>query len=123
MDQEHNNPRLSEELKKLFSNSATDKIQHLVHEMCELITRAYNEGVEFGVDACKQCDPAYIKTWHKPNDEPDENEEILYEWESPDATWHDVAFYNKEAKSFSLNHILRRKLADTTKWAYIKDLI
>ncbi len=57
--------------------------------------------------------------WHDVSEEPDEMKELLCEWESPDATWHEVAFYHANTKDF-WNYTT--KVKGVTRWAYIDDL-
>lgn len=56
--------------------------------------------------------------WHSVSEEPEELEELLCEWESDDATWHDVAFYHANTKTFWK---LKRKIEGVTKWAYVNN--
>lgn len=58
--------------------------------------------------------------WHSISEEPDEQEELLCEWESEDATWHDIAFYHADTKTFWDGEI---QVENVTRWCYINDLL
>lgn len=58
--------------------------------------------------------------WHDASEEPLEQRELLCEWESIDATWHDVGFYHKFDGTF-WNY--STQITPVTRWAYIDDLI
>ena len=45
--------------------------------------------------------------------------ELFCEWESDDATWHDVAFYDEESHTF--RHA--KKPINVTKWVYVDELL
>ena len=55
--------------------------------------------------------------WHSVSEEPDENVELICEWESDDATWHDVAFYHADTKTF---WHCKKEIKGVTKWALIE---
>lgn len=57
--------------------------------------------------------------WHDINEEPEEMKELFCEWESDDATWHDVAFYDAETKTF--RHA--KKPINVTKWVYVSEIL
>lgn len=61
-----------------------------------------------------------IKMWHDVSEVPDEMQELLVEWESPDATWHNIAFYDAETKAF--RH-LKQPINNVTRWAYVSDVL
>ena len=58
--------------------------------------------------------------WHDVSEEPDEQRELLCEWDSVDATWHEVAFYHADTQDY-WNYT--SKVEGVTKWAYIDDLL
>lgn len=57
--------------------------------------------------------------WHSVSEEPEEMKELFCEWESDDATWHDVAFYDEESKTF--RHA--KMPINVTKWVYVDELL
>lgn len=57
--------------------------------------------------------------WHSVSEEPEEMKELFCEWESNDATWHDVAFYDEESKTF--RHA--KMPINVTKWVYVDELL
>lgn len=68
----------------------------------------------------KQGEQKPIKMWHDVSEVPDEMQELLVEWESPDATWHDIAFHDAETKAF--RH-LKQPINNVTRWAYVSDIL
>jgi len=61
--------------------------------------------------------------WHKPSEEPDEDKEVFYEWDTADAILHEVGFYHKDTKDFSKDHKHQRYMSEVAKWAYVEDLV
>lgn len=57
--------------------------------------------------------------WHSVSEEPEEMKELFCEWESDDATWHDVAFYDEESHTF--RHA--KMPINVTKWVYVDELL
>lgn len=57
--------------------------------------------------------------WHDVSEEPQEMHELLCEWKSEDAVWHDVAFYHTDTKTFWNGS---SQIIDVTKWARIDDI-
>jgi len=57
--------------------------------------------------------------WHSVSEEPEEMKELFCEWESDDATWHDVAFYDGESHTF--RHA--KMPINVTKWVYVDELL
>lgn len=68
----------------------------------------------------KQDGQKATTVWHDVSEVPDEMQELLVEWESPDATWHNIAFYDAETKAF--RH-LKQPIKNVTRWAYISDIL
>jgi len=66
----------------------------------------------------KQCEKSLF-IWHNINDEPEEMRELLCEWESNDATWHDVAFYHSDRTFWNGT----QQVENVVKWCYIDDLL
>ena len=58
--------------------------------------------------------------WHDVSEEPEEMKELLVEWDSEDATWHEVAFYGATSKTFNVNG---KQLEGVTRWCYIDDIV
>lgn len=58
--------------------------------------------------------------WHDGSEEPEEQHEILCEWESKDAVWHDVAFYHADTKTFWNG---REKIEDVVRWIYVNEML
>lgn len=86
--------------------------------------RAYRQGINDALNLSlnieKQGEQKPIKMWHDVSEVPDEMQELLVEWESPDATWHDIAFYDAETKAF--RH-LKQPINNVTRWAYVSDIL
>ena len=57
--------------------------------------------------------------WHNIDEKPKEMEELFCEWESDDATWHDVAFYDEESHTFRHD----KMPINVTKWVYVDELL
>ena len=68
----------------------------------------------------KQNGQKATTVWHDVSEVPDEMQEILVEWESPDATWHNIAFYDAETKAF---RYLKQPISNVTRWAYVNDIL
>ncbi len=68
----------------------------------------------------KQDGQKATTVWHDVSEVPDEMQELLVEWESPDATWHNIAFYDAAAKPF--RH-LKQPISNVTRWAYVNDIL
>lgn len=68
----------------------------------------------------KQNGQKATTVWHDVSEVPDEMQEILVEWESPDATWHNIAFYDAETKAF---RYLKQPISNVTRWAYVSDIL
>ena len=84
-----------------WAEELNTKIKKL-HEQCLEIIRKY-------VSPQK---PTII--WHNIDEKPEEMKELFCEWESDDATWHDVAFYDEESHTF--RHA--KMPINVTKWVY-----
>ena len=63
--------------------------------------------------------PSAIR-WHDVSLIPQEMEELLVEWDSEDATWHEIAFYHADTKTFWNG---TRQVENVTRWCYIIDLL
>ena len=68
----------------------------------------------------EQQDKAFRFVWHSVSEEPIEDEELLVEWESNDATWHDIAFYHADTKTFWNDE---KHVENVTRWCYVDDLL
>ena len=69
----------------------------------------------------KQGNPADSRImWHDVSEEPEEMKELLVEWDSEDATWHEIAFYHADTKTFWDG---TRQVENVTRWCYIDDII
>lgn len=58
--------------------------------------------------------------WYDVSLIPQEMEELLVEWDSEDATWHEIAFYHADTKTFWNG---TRQVENVTRWCYIIDLL
>ena len=58
--------------------------------------------------------------WHDVSEEPQEMRELFCEWESDDATWHDVCFYDSKTNKFRQN---KMPIDNVTKWTYVDELL
>ena len=58
--------------------------------------------------------------WYDVSLIPQEMEELLVEWNSEDATWHEIAFYHPDTKTFWNG---TRQVENVTRWCYIIDLL
>ena len=63
--------------------------------------------------------PSAIR-WYDVSLIPQEMEELLVEWDSEDATWHEIAFYHADTKTFWDG---TRQVENVTRWCYIIDLL
>ena len=95
--------------------------------LLDTITQIPNDSIEWEVinkaDVLawleKQGNKSNIFEWHSVSEEPEEMKELFCEWESDDATWHDVAFYDEESHTF--RHA--KKPINVTKWVYVDELL
>ena len=67
----------------------------------------------------KQGEQVSAIRWYDASCIPQEMKELLVEWNSSDATWHDIAFYHANTKTF-WNY--ERELKNVTRWCYVDDL-
>ena len=58
--------------------------------------------------------------WHDITEKPNEDCELLCEWESHDATWHEIVFYHKYTKTFWDGE---KHVENVTRWCYVDDLL
>ncbi len=58
--------------------------------------------------------------WHDVSDKPNEMKEILVEWESDDATWHTVGFYNSRTDMFRGEYKI--PIDNVVRWMYVDEL-
>ena len=77
----------------------------------------FQEGVEW---LEKQDEQSSVIRWYDASLIPQENEELLVEWDSNDATWHEIAFYHADTKTFWNGE---RQVENVTRWCYIVDLL
>ncbi|MBO7079103.1 MAG: hypothetical protein J6W64_04775 [Bacilli bacterium] len=63
--------------------------------------------------------PSAIR-WYDVSLIPQEMEELLVEWDSEDAKWHEIAFYHADTKTFWNG---TRQVENVTRWCYIIDLL
>lgn len=63
--------------------------------------------------------PSAIR-WYDASLIPKEMEELLVEWDSEDATWHEIAFYHADTKTFWNG---TRQVENVKRWCYIIDLL
>ena len=68
----------------------------------------------------KQGKQASAIRWYNTSLTPEEMRELLVEWDSEDATWHEVAFYGATSKTFNVNG---KQLEGVTRWCYIDDIV
>ena len=68
----------------------------------------------------KQGEACNSIIWHNTLEVPNEQEELLCEWESDDDTWHDVAFYHANTKTFWNGE---NQIEDVVKWIGINELL
>ena len=86
-----------------WAEELNNKIKEL-HKQCLAKIQEYNT-------------PTII--WHSIDEKPKEMKELFCEWESDDATWHDVAFYDEESHTF--RHA--KMPINVTKWVYVDELL
>lgn len=63
-------------------------------------------------------EPNFI--WHSIDEEPEEMREIFCEWETNDATWHDVVYYHADTKSFWDGEL---QIDNVVKWVYVDEML
>lgn len=68
----------------------------------------------------KQGEQPSVIIWYDASLRPQEMEELLVEWDSEDATWHEIAFYHADTKTFWDGE---RQVENVTRWCYIDDII
>lgn len=68
----------------------------------------------------KQGEQPFAIRWYDVSLIPQEMEELLVEWDSEDATWHEIAFYHADTKTFWNGTI---QVENVTRWCYIIDLL
>ena len=68
----------------------------------------------------KQGKQASVIRWYDVSLIPQEMEELLVEWDSEDATWHEIAFYHADTKTFWDG---TRQVENVTRWCYIDDIL
>lgn len=71
-------------------------------------------------EEAKKCIELSPSIWHDVSLIPQEQQELLVEWDSEDATWHDVVFYHADTKTF---WNCEKQIEGVTRWCYIKDLL
>jgi len=59
--------------------------------------------------------------WHKPTEEPREDEEILFLWGGEIAKHHSVGYYNQSTKRLNTPSLLFT-MDDIERWAYVEDI-
>jgi hypothetical protein len=84
------------------------------HEKREGFHLGYKTALE------KQGEKPSAIRWYDASLIPQEMEELLVEWESEDATWHEIAFYHADTKTFWDG---TRQVKNVTRWCYIIDLL
>ena len=86
--------------------------------------KAYRQGINDVLNLVvlnKQCEQSSNILWHDVNEEPEEKlREIFLEWETNDATWHDVAFYRASTKTFWNGE---RQIEGVVKWTYVDEML
>lgn len=122
-------------LEKQGGNSAPININKMVMEYsqtkdgdfglpvnCQI--RAYRQGINDALNLSlnleKQCEQPSAIRWYDVSLIPQEMEELLVEWDSEDATWHEIAFYHADTKTFWNG---TRQVENVTRWCYIIDLL
>ena len=58
--------------------------------------------------------------WHDVSEKPDEMRELLVEWESDDATWHTVGFYDAGTDKF---REYKMPIDNVVRWMYVDKLL
>lgn len=111
------------EVKRLIDDKKNNVLIPMVQSMSENFAKTFETGVEVGIEIGKGLNPNYARVWHKASEEPDENKEVFYEWDTSDAIWHEVGFYHKDTKDFSKDHKHQRYMSEVAKWAYVEDLV
>ena len=121
--------RLQLRLQGIFpelKESKDEKIRKAFIKYCKLQQKANNIGF-CGIsliDAIawleKQGEQPSAIRWYDVSLIPQEMEELLVEWDSEDATWHEIAFYHADTKTFWNG---TRQVENVTRWCYIIDLL
>ena len=102
-------------------------IWHLTRVDNEIPLGAYHsiDGVEIKdmiawLEKQKKLEKETTIAWHDVSEEPQEMRELFCEWESDDATWHDVCFYDSKTNKFRQN---KMPIDNVTKWTYVDELL
>lgn len=105
-------------LNKLLKQFETLPKEELANSLSFYLNVVQNDGT-YKPDEKQDEQPSAIR-WYDVSLIPQEMEELLVEWDSEDATWHEIAFYHADTKTF---WNCRRQVENVTRWAYIDDLL
>lgn len=109
-------PELKKYEDEWMCNVAINACKYMM-ENFENSTKQYEDAIAW---LEKQGDKSNIFIWNNASEEPEEMQELLLEWESEDATWHEVGFYHQNDKTYWDGE---RKIDNVTRWCYIEELL
>ncbi len=83
-------------------------------------THIYDSNVLYWIELHDLDGQSSAIRWYDASLIPQEMRELLVEWDSNDATWHEIAFYHADTKTFWNG---KRQVENVTRWCYIVDLL
>ena len=111
------------ELKEIFPELRGDEDEKIRKGLIEFVKSrlaGFPEYDEYLAWLEKQGEQPSAIRWYDVSLIPQEMEELLVEWDSEDATWHEIAFYHADTKTFWNG---TRQVENVTRWCYIIDLL
>lgn len=110
-------------LEQIFPELGESKDERLRKTTIAFLKEYADKGYENAVECInwleKQSKQSFNIIWHDITEEPEEMREIFCEWETNDATWHDVVFYHADTKTFWDGEL---RIDGVVKWAYVDEM-
>lgn len=103
-----------------LAESEEEKIRKEILEFVTIVADSKSNKMEWLAWLEKQGKQASAIRWYNTSLTPEEMRELLVEWDSEDATWHEVAFYHADTKTFWDGE---RQVENVTRWCYIDDML
>ncbi len=118
------NKQLVDALEFLIPELKESEDERLMKTTISFLKEYADKGYENAVECIdwleKHVEQSVNILWHDANEEPEELREIFCEWETNDATWHDVVFYRASTKTFWDGE---RQIENVVKWAYVDEML
>jgi len=117
-----------EDLFPKFKENEDENFRKYILKCCEETISADDRGLELSMGTTiklkswleKQGEQPSTIRWYDMSLMPQETEELLVEWDGEDATWHEIAFYHADTKTFWNGP---RQVENVTRWCYVVDLL